>query len=42
MLASDARPADTKPEAKAAALIAVELDDEIPEAHVALGMTGSR
>jgi len=37
MLASDARPADTMPDAKAAAIKAVELDDELPEAHVALG-----
>jgi TolB-like protein/DNA-binding winged helix-turn-helix (wHTH) protein/tetratricopeptide (TPR) repeat protein len=36
-LASDARPTDTMPEAKAAALKAVELDDELPEAHAALG-----
>jgi len=35
-LASDASPADTMPEAKAAAIKAVELDDELPEAHVAL------
>lgn len=37
MLASDARPAETMPEAKAAALKAIELDDELPEAQVALG-----
>jgi TolB-like protein/DNA-binding winged helix-turn-helix (wHTH) protein len=36
MLASDASAADTMPEAKAAAIKAVELDDELPEAHVAL------
>jgi len=36
-LASDARPTDTMPEAKAAAMKAVELDDELPEAHAALG-----
>lgn len=36
-LASDASPADTMPEAKAAAIKAVELDDELAEAHVALG-----
>jgi serine/threonine-protein kinase len=36
-LASDAPPAGTLPEAKTAAIKATELDDELPEAHVALG-----
>jgi tetratricopeptide (TPR) repeat protein len=36
-LADDASPAETMAEAKAAATKAVELDDELPEAHVALG-----
>ena len=40
-LASDASPALTMPEAKAAAIKAVELDDELPEAHVALGKIDS-
>ena len=37
MLASDARPADTMPRAKAAAIKAVELDDELSQGHGALG-----
>src|SRR5262249_46912862 len=37
ILATDTSPANTMPEAKAAAIKAVELDDELPEAHVALG-----
>lgn len=36
-LACDARPTDTMPDAKAAAMKAVALDDELPEAHVAVG-----
>ncbi|MGZ4965093.1 MAG: winged helix-turn-helix domain-containing protein [Limisphaerales bacterium] len=36
-LGSDARPADTMPEAKAAAMKAVELDDDLPDAHAAMG-----
>ena len=37
ILANDGRPADIMPEAKAAAMKAVELDNELPEAHVAFG-----
>ena len=39
MLASDIHPVETVSEAKAAAIRAVELDDELPEAHVALGVS---